>query len=686
MSSSADGQPDSKKQKRHIPHVSRACDRCRKRKTRCNGAQPVCDVCSERGWTCEYEEEDKRKTNRELEDLKERVALLESIVLANPRSSRPPPSHPLTTSSLVKLTASRETSEEPSRAPSPTTDGGTIAQGGRQIRHLPAQKPVTHGAPSGDLIRNDEEGYERLQRTSNGPLLHYGATSIWTHQSNQSQGPATPVTSTQSNPPPQRIIDGCVDWSRHLPPGLMVDRSVHDAALAHFAAYYAPWCLVVDMPAFFEDMAICNLIGPSGPPVETRTTYYTPLLHCTTLFLGLYLLGGEWPEKLKDRHEEFIQHCTKLAGIECDLPSVSSLRAINLLSTCQNLKPQVTSGSNLGYTYFAMTFGMIQVLGVNINCEPYVKRGRMSEQELLLRDAAYWAIYLQDILRAIAVGRPAFFASSNPPIPYPKIDRNLDIQRWTVPVSSHWAHSDLQNNGRVNGLKSMQSTIFHWTCKLGALLAGVLETLYSPVSDSETHIQSVKHLGPRLEAWYAAQPTPNPASLPLPHVLLMHMTYHLTTIFLYRPFYRDDINDEPSPAERCNRAAKNILNLLQLYDDLHTIRCGPATFINITSTASTIFLLKAVVEQDRGSDMRATVRDIDALISMMRRLSQTWREAEKATEVMISLRAEWLPGIDSHSSTHPPNINNTSVPDSTAGELHEWFMNQDFYQTAFNRQ
>jgi hypothetical protein len=32
-----------------------------RRKIRCNGEQPACNVCAERGWECEYEEEDRRK-------------------------------------------------------------------------------------------------------------------------------------------------------------------------------------------------------------------------------------------------------------------------------------------------------------------------------------------------------------------------------------------------------------------------------------------------------------------------------------------------------------------------------------------------------------------------------------------------------------------------------------------------
>lgn len=56
-------------------YVSRACDECRKRfvyvageikligssKMKCDGVRPMCGVCTTKGSTCEYNDEDKRK-------------------------------------------------------------------------------------------------------------------------------------------------------------------------------------------------------------------------------------------------------------------------------------------------------------------------------------------------------------------------------------------------------------------------------------------------------------------------------------------------------------------------------------------------------------------------------------------------------------------------------------------------
>ncbi|WVQ78285.1 hypothetical protein IAT38_000370 [Cryptococcus sp. DSM 104549] len=704
-----DAQPGKKQQKRSVPHVSNACDKCRKRKTRCDGGQPTCALCQERGWQCVYAEDDKRRTNKELEELKARVAHLECL------ESR--------ILDLERLAAKANGAVTPSSPAAAAGAAGTItpsAPSQRPIRPLPRHRHnsiITH--------TGSDDNYDRLQRTEDGPLVQYGATSMWTHapppdRPAEQAGPSQPgVGAGRRHHENAQGLTGegvWLDWSRNLPPELVMDKAEHDAALERFGAYYAPWCMTVNMPNFLKDLERCNTVDHSGEPAETRTPFYSPLLHCAVLFLGLYLLGGQWPEKMDRNHDGLTTHCTRLMGVECGVPLLSSLRAINLWSTCQNMKPSPAPRSNLGYTYYAMTYGIIQVLGININ------RGRMSEQELTQRNATYWTMFLQDVLRSITVGRPPIFATSNPPIPYPTIESDVD------------------------------------DVLLGVILAAVIDALYSPWSDDETRNDAPSLLGPQLQGWFASQPLQSPEQYPLPHILVMHMTYHLAVIFLYRPFYRSEMDDcVPSPAEKCNAAAKSVLGLLQLYDRVHGLGNGPMTIKNVIFSTSTIFLLKAVEDQCDGLDMASSLQDVEDMISLMGRLALKWRECTRVMNVLISLRAEWLPGVhhtkpsDSLTSSHllgppsappasgltpalapgsGPGYNEAGVhayvggamgyptgggvdaglangqtqmqgfgsvpaiggeglagldPASTdlAGELHEWLMNQDFYHPEF---
>jgi hypothetical protein len=71
-------------------------------------------------------------------------------------------------------------------------------------------------------------------------------------------------------------------------------------------------------------------------------------------------------------------------------------------------------------------------------------------------------------------------------------------------------------------------------------------------------------LAPMLECWYRDQPFSQPALHPLPHALIMHMLYHVTNIYLFRPYYRSHLDINPSPSHRCDQAASMTVELLRV--------------------------------------------------------------------------------------------------------------------------
>lgn len=167
--------------------------------------------------------------------------------------------------------------------------------------------------------------YTQRVDEAEGGLVQIGSTSLWSYLH-----PASPVTSLSA---PDVVLPGdWVDWSRNLPPTLTIDRATHDKAMAYFSAYYAPWCFTVDMPSFLIDLSRCNLVRPSDllytPP--TRTAYYSPLLHNSVLFVGLFMTRGDHPGLMRNFEAVFSEHGAKLLLDECDNATFSSLRAYNL--------------------------------------------------------------------------------------------------------------------------------------------------------------------------------------------------------------------------------------------------------------------------------------------------------------------------------------------------------------------
>lgn len=82
-----------------------------------------------------------------------------------------------------------------------------------------------------------------------------------------------------------------IDWSKNLPTDLGIDLATHDALLDLFEAFFAPWCVVVDMPSFRRDMRIC-LAAQSSTPAPSRTDFYSPMLHNAILALACNLYRG----------------------------------------------------------------------------------------------------------------------------------------------------------------------------------------------------------------------------------------------------------------------------------------------------------------------------------------------------------------------------------------------------------
>lgn len=85
---------------------------------------------------------------------------------------------------------------------------------------------------------------------------------------------------------------------------------------------------------------------------------------------------------------------------------------------------------------------------------------------------------------------------------------------------------------------------------------------YSSSNGESTREESAWDLLQQLETWHDRFPLAHPDMNPLPHVLLLLMTYHLVVIFILRPFYRS--TSTTIPAQKCQQAAQSILYLLDV--------------------------------------------------------------------------------------------------------------------------
>ncbi|WWD16938.1 hypothetical protein CI109_101370 [Kwoniella shandongensis] len=560
------------RQKRQVSHVSRACDACRRRKMRCDGGHPLCTPCVDRGTACEYNDEDRRKTNMEhLQEMSARMdrfeRLIESLVHAIPGQPQapaqppapvlPPPSPPppppvqvqhasSTLDPRVDLSPINGADTLHTISPQATQSATRTTHEVRHSAHTPSASPVDRMTSN---LRDLGEGNvsERFQ---------FGPTSFWTHKNSRPHSNIVPFAYDRR--PGDRV-----EWSRNLPPSLHISRSAHDQALEYFGAYYAPWCFNVDMPAFLNDLTL-SLFIPIASGMRS---------HDTELIEGIQPL-------------------------------------------CE---------STSGYLYSAMAIGGVHALGLNVN-------GHITDKERNLRDSAYWTVFIQDALRAIAAGRQPLLLQSD--IPYPAINHDVDNTPWLAPPM-------------------LSSSIF----------------AYSPRGNGTRTEEAAVHLSQQLESWYHQFPLSPPEASPLPHVLLLHMTYNLLMIFVHRPFYRSSEHDSD---QKCDRAAKSILNLLQLFDNTHGIRFAHH---NIT----TIFLLRYV---GTGSDEAAQNIDLQCYnqcVDFMAAAGLSWVEAGVARDVLLSLQTEYDSGIgNSQQAVQPP-----FSPGPFVNDFPDWLTSVDMWSSMF---
>jgi hypothetical protein len=138
---------------------------------------------------------------------------------------------------------------------------------------------------------------------------------------------ATAFTSPPGHPDVEAV------WKRYLPP-IEISETMHQAALDHFGAYYAPWCCTANMPLFVEDLATIPPLGPE-PALQGihNTPHYSPLLHNAIFYIGTYLLKEHFPDVMACLDKVFWSHISRYITLECDHPSLATLRGLNLLAS-----------------------------------------------------------------------------------------------------------------------------------------------------------------------------------------------------------------------------------------------------------------------------------------------------------------------------------------------------------------
>ncbi|CUA74785.1 hypothetical protein RSOLAG22IIIB_11475 [Rhizoctonia solani] len=295
-------------------YVARACNGCRRRRCKCDGAQPSCAPCLASGHKCTWgtdEDADSRPATKQfIASLQVKIQHLESEIaqLKQNETELPYPNHLLATPQYLSYepvepvaTTGQDSSE--TRPQSPLHSGilPKLLCPTQPIRFAPVEVPITTLPVSIPPVK-----YKYIFEMDSALGLDEEYTSY------------QPSLACQ--------------WGRHLPDLSPVhfSRLEHDKILSRCFTYGASYSFGLLPDLFLAEMLECLVPDTARSPVG-GPRYYSPLLHCSLLAFGVGL--SENAEiRAQETRAKFATRAKWWLDEEFSRPSPSLVPSLLLLS------------------------------------------------------------------------------------------------------------------------------------------------------------------------------------------------------------------------------------------------------------------------------------------------------------------------------------------------------------------
>ncbi|KZO91935.1 hypothetical protein CALVIDRAFT_541422 [Calocera viscosa TUFC12733] len=638
---------------RHVPHVKKACERCRRNKSKCDGVPgSTCRSCAQVGYECVWtQEKDARRafTRAYVRALNDRIRFLEDLLRQNG----------------ISFDGSELASAVASGMPI-TSSGAGSGEGSPARSDDGTQDGVKSEDPDELVLQLEHQLVLEKDPLVQGDLISfYGATSRFPAQyeilregssdSSPSSGLGEYVSDEliaertgkhARNPPPA--------WARNLPWDIRIERGEHDRLIDLCFKYFTSWTVRVWPALFWRDLALLSSSpdDDTGAPREPqRTAQYSPLLHN-----ALLALATAWSDEPSLRsaavRDKFARRAKVCIDIEASKPTLSTLHGLTMLSSYYSGK----GDQGLGWMYFGMAVRLSYAIGLDLDTSNWVETGPLTEQDNVERDLSCASLVMQDKWWSLYVGRPA----SLPP-------RTVNLPE-QVPPHLIRDHASAEE---VAATTSLYDT-FRCTWTLSQIAYRIMEDIYGPKpAQSLRNVVSALHLA--LTNWHDKLPN----ALRIPHVgtqsipaqiLSMHLAYEWLTILLLRPFYRRIASARPEDTSvlLCNRAAHQIVRLYGLWRRYHDLRYVPITAVQIAFTAGTTHLLAAtyangVVGKEKGLDgVRECVR-------CLQDMGRSWQSAIQSSRTLEKMMEDYAGRRESDKSMSPVYLGPSGKYPGTGG-------------------
>lgn len=628
--------------KRRGQYASRACNGCRRRRCKCDGAQPTCGTCGFYGRECSWSlESDARRpvTKQLVESLRVKIQLLEAEV------------------AQLKATTDQATAipRNPSTTPGLLADGSGSFDG--SIPASPVQPTV--GSPSGLLLPESrsvlplQEQPEDLFDVERPHPPSAQLINIAMYRYIFRIDTSIP----SSELPKDAQISLTCEWNRHLPHlgDIQLSRFEHDALLQRCFSYGTSWCLGLIPELFLHDM-LYSLTSESQPRTHPRMQHYSPLLHCSLMAFATALSDNPIIRAPTTR-TMFAARAKQWLDDEFRRPGMALVRALALLAEyhCG------IGERDTGYMYMGMSFRAARALILSSDSEPWENEGFLAFPESLNRDWHFWSAFAQDKIMALDYERDYDIPIPRPSISLPSVDVELDKQPWLGELAQTSPHNGSPPN--------MTTRTFLETCKLLVISTRVIDIVHrQALTTPEERTIINTHL--QLDTWFNGLPEDllvwARSTSPLPHVIVLHVCYWWIIIRLHQPFYHKAQEPEQDPRmpitdlsiKMCDRAAHKIVQLINMFNEHYGIRFFPRSMLKAIFTAGMALLQESAAAPAAAVKKRSYAQDnVGTCIQALNSLSETWpcaRELSNELQSQLQHQSQFpTPSLSQNDLTSP---------------------------------
>ncbi|KAK2594020.1 hypothetical protein QQS21_008282 [Conoideocrella luteorostrata] len=402
---------------------------------------------------------------------------------------------------------------------------------------------------------------------------------------------------------------------------------------------------------------------------QQDTPYFTEALQNAICSLGAAFEPRHFPTFTsypKSLADFFADRAKTLLEIELDSPSIATVQTLVILSGhdigCKR--------DSRGWLYSGMATRLAFHLAMHLDMTDYVLTNRVTQQEADLRRDVFWAAYTVDHIWSSHLGRTFRVNMECVNLGLPNAEDSVNpVGQWSPYISDRMPSAQNPLPDPTVELHRQRVLLCEIIAPLGFALYGNMNI--APEALHKLNISTVA----KLMAWKEALSPSVQVRIDdfetayLPHVILLHMSFHQNIIYIHRPWMSKgsntgqaylNVGHDPEHARvMCLEAAISIGKLLQMYETRYGLRRMHIQAVGITCSAALLLIFAVVINSGDTGDVDATAINgshskslkqtsvqqaalyLSVCFNALDEFGFAWESAKKARHFLDLLQKRW---------------------------------------------